>query len=77
MRTLGELAGKTPGVALQQADIASLALAQGFGHASAHSIVFCWSWLPLALGKGVLYNDRYRRMPRCYCRGLPSQLRYH
>ncbi len=58
IRTLGDIADKTPGVELRQTDITSLALAQGFGHAASLSIVFCWSWLPLALGKGVLYTDR-------------------
>ena len=60
MRTLGEIAEKTPGVELRHADVTSLALAQGFGHAASLSIIFCWSWLPLALGKGVLYTDRCR-----------------
>jgi len=58
VRTLDNIAEKTPGVKLRRADITSLALAQGFGHAASLSIIFCWSWLPLALGKGVLYTDR-------------------
>ena len=61
MRTLGEIADKTAGVELRRADVTLLAVAQGFGHAAANAIVFCWSWLPLALGRGVLYTDRCRR----------------
>ena len=69
MRTLSDIADITPGVELRRTDITSLALAQGFGHAASLSIIFSWSWLPLALGKGVLYSDRYH--PSC-CPRFPS-----
>lgn len=53
------MAVSMPGTRLRQSDAVALALSQGFGQATAHSIVFCLGWLPLAMGKGVYYSDRY------------------
>lgn len=56
---LSSLARRMPGTRLRPSDVSALALSQGFGQATAHSIMFCLGWLPLAFGKGVYYSDRY------------------
>jgi len=60
---LSSMAHKTEGITLQSYDIGALALSQGFGQATAHSIVFCLGWLSIGAGKGVLYSDRCPQLP--------------